>query len=43
MRKVVKEHNIYRWAGNLISDLSEVRLDTPVDAKLRGVEAKAGA
>jgi len=43
MRKVVKERNIYRWAGNLISDLSEVRLDTPVDAKLRGVEAKAGA
>jgi trehalose-6-phosphate synthase len=43
MRKVVKEHNIYRWAGNLISDLSEVRLDTPVDAKLRGVEARAGA
>jgi trehalose-6-phosphate synthase len=43
MRKVVKEHNIYRWAGNLISDLSEVRLDTPVDAKLRGVVAKAGA
>jgi trehalose 6-phosphate synthase len=43
MRKVVKEHNIYRWAGNLISDLSEVRLDTPVDAKLRGIEAGAGA
>jgi trehalose-6-phosphate synthase len=43
MRKVVKEHNIYRWAGNLISDLSDVRLDTPVDAKLRGIEARAGA
>jgi trehalose 6-phosphate synthase len=42
MRKVVKEHNVYRWAGNLISDLCEVRLDTPVDAKLRGVNARAG-
>jgi trehalose 6-phosphate synthase len=43
MRRVVKEHNIYRWAGNLISDLSEVRLDTPVDANLRMLDAKASA
>jgi trehalose-6-phosphate synthase len=27
MRKVVREHNIYRWAGALIADLCEVRLD----------------
>jgi trehalose-6-phosphate synthase len=27
MRKVVREHNIYRWAGNLIGELCEVRLD----------------
>jgi trehalose 6-phosphate synthase len=26
MRRVVKENNIYRWAANLIADLSEVRL-----------------
>jgi trehalose 6-phosphate synthase len=26
MRSLVKEHNVYRWAGNLISELSEVRL-----------------
>jgi alpha,alpha-trehalose-phosphate synthase [UDP-forming] len=26
MRHVVREHNVYRWAGNLISELSEVRL-----------------
>jgi trehalose-6-phosphate synthase len=31
MRKVIKEHNIYRWAGNLITELCEVRLDTPED------------
>jgi trehalose-6-phosphate synthase len=29
MRKVVREHNIYRWAGNLITELCEVRLDAP--------------
>jgi trehalose 6-phosphate synthase len=27
MRKVVREHNIYRWAGNLITELCELRLD----------------
>jgi trehalose-6-phosphate synthase len=33
MRKVIKEHNIYRWAGNLITELCEVRLDAPEDAQ----------
>ena len=32
MRKVIREHNIYRWAGNLITSLCEVRLDTKEDA-----------
>jgi alpha,alpha-trehalose-phosphate synthase [UDP-forming] len=27
MRKVVREHNIYRWASTLIAELCEVRLD----------------
>jgi len=27
MRNVVKEHNIYRWAGKLIAELSRVRLN----------------
>ena len=27
VRAVVKEHNIYRWAGNLIGELAEVRLE----------------
>jgi len=26
MRKVVQEHNVYRWAGDLIAELSNVRL-----------------
>jgi trehalose 6-phosphate synthase len=29
MRRIVKEHNIYRWAGNLITELCELRLDVP--------------
>ena len=33
MRKVIKEHNIYRWAGNLITELCEVRLDAPQDTQ----------
>jgi trehalose 6-phosphate synthase len=27
MRKIVREQNVYRWAGNLIGSLCEVRLD----------------
>ena len=27
MRKIVREQNVYRWAGNLIGGLCEVRLD----------------
>ena len=27
MRRIVKDHNVYRWAGNLISDLFEIRTD----------------
>jgi alpha,alpha-trehalose-phosphate synthase [UDP-forming] len=28
MRKLVREHNVYRWAGTLIGELCEVRLDS---------------
>ena len=31
MRKVVRERNIYRWAGDLIAELCEVRLDEPAN------------
>jgi len=27
MRRIVREHNVYHWAGNLISELSEIRID----------------
>jgi trehalose 6-phosphate synthase len=42
MRRVVKENNVYRWAGNLITELSEIRLDTPHPAQVgtgRGASA----
>ncbi len=29
MRRIVKENNVYRWAGNLISELSEIRIEEP--------------
>lgn len=38
MRKVIKEQNIYRWAGSLITELCELRLDGTDHSpeKLRG-------
>jgi trehalose-6-phosphate synthase len=27
MRRVVRENNIYRWAGSLITELTEIRID----------------
>ena len=27
MRHIVREHNIYRWAANLLSDLTEIRVE----------------
>ena len=29
MRENIREHNIYRWAASLLSDLTEIRIDTP--------------
>jgi trehalose 6-phosphate synthase len=29
MRKLVRENNVFRWAGSLIGQLCDVRLDTP--------------
>lgn len=35
MRRVVREHNIYRWAASLVRELSEVRLDRTEPLKIR--------
>ena len=32
MRRNVKEHNVYRWAGNLIAELSDIRVNEPEPA-----------
>jgi trehalose-6-phosphate synthase len=29
MRHNVREHNIYRWAAHLLSDLTEIRIEIP--------------
>jgi len=29
MRKNIREHNVYRWAASLLSDLTEIRIDAP--------------
>jgi trehalose 6-phosphate synthase len=35
MRRTVKEHNVYRWAGNLIAELSEIRIEETETAASR--------
>ncbi len=32
MRQLIKDRNIYRWAGDLITELCDVRLDEPEDS-----------
>jgi alpha,alpha-trehalose-phosphate synthase [UDP-forming] len=42
LRKVVGEQNIYRWAGNLVTDLCDVRLEIADEHKAKR-EARAAA
>jgi alpha,alpha-trehalose-phosphate synthase [UDP-forming] len=35
MRKVIREHNVYYWAGTLIKELCELRLDLSEESKDR--------
>jgi trehalose-6-phosphate synthase len=43
MRAYVREHNVYRWAGNLVAELASLRLDTPghAEPKSSGIELLA--
>jgi len=43
MRKSVKEHNVYHWAGSLIEELSELRLDVSADNHDRAAAASPAA
>jgi alpha,alpha-trehalose-phosphate synthase [UDP-forming] len=45
MRRIVQEHNVYRWAANLIAELSNVRLapeNIETMTGLKGVSAGTG-
>ena len=33
MRENIREHNVYRWAASLLSDLTEIRIDVPERAE----------
>ena len=35
MRRVVREHNIYRWAASMVRELSEVRQERPETVRVR--------
>jgi trehalose-6-phosphate synthase len=35
MRRAVKEHNIFKWAANLLSDLTEIRIEASERAEAR--------
>ena len=35
MRRIVKEHNVYRWAGSLIAELSDIRVDASEPAQVQ--------
>jgi hypothetical protein len=41
MRLNVREHNVYRWAGNLIAELSEIRIDEGEPVLVHRSEAHA--
>jgi trehalose 6-phosphate synthase len=34
MRQNVREHNVFRWAANLLSDLTEIRIELPERAEV---------
>jgi trehalose 6-phosphate synthase len=34
MRRVIKDHNVYRWAAELLSELVDIRLDRPAEISL---------
>jgi alpha,alpha-trehalose-phosphate synthase [UDP-forming] len=44
MRRVIRENNIYRWAGDLVTELCEVRLDQAEESdRLRADVSAAGS
>jgi alpha,alpha-trehalose-phosphate synthase [UDP-forming] len=43
MRKLVHENNIYRWAANLLSDLTEIRIEMPERSEVPFAEEASDA
>jgi hypothetical protein len=43
MRAVVREHNVYRWAGNLIGELAGVRLEPGLASGTESQATRAAA
>ncbi len=43
MRHTVRQDNVYRWAGNLISDLCDVRVQAPARKRARAASAQSAA
>jgi hypothetical protein len=43
MRKLVREHNVYRWAGRLIEELCDVRLDIDLNGTGSSTGMNAGS
>jgi trehalose 6-phosphate synthase len=42
MRAIVEEHNVYRWAGNLIAELASIRLEPAAGVAAGGLGTEAG-
>jgi alpha,alpha-trehalose-phosphate synthase [UDP-forming] len=38
MRRTIRENNVYRWAGSLINELAEIRIESPDLALRQGTE-----
>jgi predicted DNA-binding protein with PD1-like motif len=43
MRKLVREHNVYRWAADLIGQLSEFRVVAPKNNNAEKTEVRSSA
>lgn len=41
LRSVVSEHNVYRWAGQMLGDAAHWRLRERIDARIGGRTAPA--
>jgi trehalose-6-phosphate synthase len=41
MRKMVYEHNVYRWASNLLSDLTDIRVESRIENGEKSTVARA--